>query len=143
MEDEPNVLGAARAEQNRRLGCFEARQRRRHDVVAGRETRAGVRAVSLGDPLLAHARAGHRHGYTGQRAAARVDDDALDGSCCLGYCRCGGRQQQGDKDKASWRVGSDVHLEQYLRGAAHYGVRHVSKTRMRERLDMEGLHNTC
>ena len=84
LQDEPDVLRGGRLERNRCLGWLEAQQRRRDDVVAGRETGAGVGAVALRDPLLAHARAGHRHGYAGQRVAVRVDDDALDRACCLG-----------------------------------------------------------
>ena len=98
LQDEPDVLGGARPERDRRLGCLEAQQDRADDVVAGRETGAGVGAVSLRDALLAHARAGHGHGYTGQSVAVRVDDDALDGSCCLGYSgrrRRGGQQHGG------------------------------------------------
>ena len=108
-QDQPDVFRRPRAERNRSLRGLEAQKNRRDDVVAGHEARACPGAVALRDPLLAHARAGNRHGYTGQRITIRVDDDALDGSCCLGRCRRGGRQQQDGESQASWPAMWGIH----------------------------------
>ncbi len=68
-------------------------QRRRDDIVAGRQTGAPVGAVRAGHMCLAPAGAGHRHHDARSGAPVRVDDGAFDRARRLAGRQRGGRQR--------------------------------------------------
>ena len=94
LQHDRDRFRGTRPEGDRDLHGLEPWQRRRDDIVAGRQTGGPVGAVRAGHMFLAPAGAGHRHHDARSWAPVRVDDGAFDRASRLAGHQRGGRQRQ-------------------------------------------------